>query len=137
MKDAQAFNVTVEKGDVIIMGSDGLSDNLVCIDGASSRGAGNSRTLFNSLMRTFSKSYPPFPRPHPVIPGYPLMNPRRTRAEYDSLSLLNDCQKPCVSLQAARVGTEAERVPLWRDLLKKGSIMLAGKGTISACLWLW
>jgi hypothetical protein len=42
MKDAQAFNVAVEKGDVIIMGSDGLSDNLVCINCASSRGAGNS-----------------------------------------------------------------------------------------------
>lgn len=29
MKDAQLFSVDVEKGDIVVMGSDGLSDNLV------------------------------------------------------------------------------------------------------------
>lgn len=31
MKDAQAFTVVVEKGDIIVMGSDGMSDNLVSV----------------------------------------------------------------------------------------------------------
>ena len=31
MKDAQLSKFEVEKGDIVIMGSDGLSDNLVCL----------------------------------------------------------------------------------------------------------
>lgn len=34
MKDAQSFSVTVEKGDIVVMGSDGLSDNLVSLETA-------------------------------------------------------------------------------------------------------